>query len=277
MQGSIFSWVNGQPTDQVSVTDRALAYGDGLFETLLVVNGDIPLLEKHLARLAHGLSVLGITLDIADVRADLDQCLAHIANTSSQSRFRIKYTVSRGESLAGYRAKNLKPNRIVQLAEYQRDIAKLQQGVKLQYCQWLLSSQGALAGIKHLNRLDQVMAAQELSIEVFDGLMRDEQGFIIEGTMSNVFMRHENGQWLTPKLTNTGVKGVMRATVIEQMAACNIVLEEVNIASLTRISELFICNALIGVVPVLELEGQCFTIGEQLQQLQRHINSLLQL
>lgn len=273
MAGSILSWVNGQQSEKLSVFDRAVAFGDGLFETILVTHGQAPLLPLHLARLERGLKALHIPLSIDQAEEDISQA---IESLDANKRFKLKYIVSRGESEAGYKPNaGINPTRLLQCAVFDRDLAALQQGIKATVCQWLLSCNSQLAGIKHLNRLDQVMAAKQIPDDCYEGILRDSSGCFIEGTMSNFFVRTESGLWQTPKLDVSGVKGVMRGHILSEMKARNIAVEETRIASLARISEMFISNALIGVVPVLELDGQCFTISDNTLAIQNHINNKL--
>jgi 4-amino-4-deoxychorismate lyase len=191
---------------------------------------------------------------------------------------RLKYVLSRGVSQTGYRAANLAPTRIMSVQAFERDVRALHRGVKAQFCQWPLSSQAQLAGIKHLNRLDQVMASQELAVDVFEGITRDSQGIIVEGTMTNLFMRTEQGIWLTPSLATSGVAGVLRQCLLEQVfPALGEQVIEVQLRDFRGITELFVCNALIGVVPIVELDGQCFTISEDTLLIQSTINKKIHL
>lgn len=271
------SWVNGKLADALAIDERSINFADGIFETIRLQNGQAPLLALHLARMQRGAATLNIPFEAQQIERDLALAVAYSQQHPAQC-LRLKYILSRGVSNTGYRAANLMPTRIMRVQAFERDVRALQMGVKAQFCQWPLSSQAQLAGIKHLNRLDQVMASQELAADVFEGITRDQQGIIVEGTMTNLFMRTEQGTWQTPSLATAGVAGVMRQCLLEQVFPdFGEAVTSVQCTDFQGIAELFVCNALIGIVPVVELDGQCFTISEQTQRLQSTINKIIQL
>ena len=262
----ITSWLNGCENTDISVHDRALHFGDGLFETFLIDASHIQFQDSHLQRLQKGLKTLSIKLDMALVKQDLQIILQHLEKIPGLNRpWRLKYIVSRGSVAA---------NRIMLLQRYERDCTALQRkGIKARLCQWRLSTQPALAGLKHLNRMDYVMATVENTDEaIFEGFMADQQGRWIEGTMSNVFAVTKSGELITPPLENCGVKGVMREWVL-QKGVC----QEAYLPNFDDIDELFISNALIGIVPVVQLEQHSFTIGKLTLQLQENLQQHLTL
>jgi 4-amino-4-deoxychorismate lyase len=205
-------WVNGIADPGVRASDRGLQYGDGLFETMSVRQGRIVLLERHLARLARGCERLGIgNVPDTELRREL-QCAAEQPGAGM-----VKLILTRGVQPRGYRPDpQLTPTRIVTAypaPAYPADWTR--GGVQLRLCDLRLSEQPRLAGLKHLNRLEQVLARQEWSAPVpQEGLLLDAAGRVIGGTMSNVFACID-GQLVTPSLERCGVAGVMREAVLE--------------------------------------------------------------
>jgi len=139
-------------------------------------------------------------------------------------------------------------------------------GVAVFMCRQRLSRQKTLAGIKHLNRLEQVLAAKEWpNDDFFEGIMRDVDGYVIEGTRTNLFFS-EKGKLCTPALTYADVNGVLRELLIEKMPAEIIIEDKITLERLLQADELFLCNSVIGVWPIKELvnadKRQYFTLGK---------------
>jgi 4-amino-4-deoxychorismate lyase len=139
------------------------------------------------------------------------------------------------------------------------------EGVVLRICTTRLGSNPALAGLKHLNRLEQVLARAEWgeSDGIQEGLMLDAEGSVVEGTMTNLFAAPSGGPLLTPDLSHAGVAGVMRRHIIEQAAVAGIQVQvrRINPGELMDQHELFVCNSLIGVWPVACLGERRYTVG----------------
>ena len=272
----MYTWVNSQPVEHVSVFDRGLSFGDGVFETMRVNGENIPALEFHLQRLAIGAKTLAIPLDMDEVRADIQQALVSIQH-QQESVWRLKYILTRGESNSGYTPNPRGvPNRIIQLHIYDAGFNRFlqQQGIRTCTCQWRLSSQPRLVGIKHLNRLDQVMARMEcMDRDCYEGLMLDQGGRYVEGTMSNLFAVTQEGEIITPRLEEAGVEGVMRKIVIDHL--CKDIKQtcyEAEINRMDEFAEVFITNALLGIVPVVAVDQLQFEIGPKTRSLQQALN-----
>lgn len=229
--------------------ERAIAYGDGFFETILVIDSSSPLWNFHRARLCETVKRLQICCDIAAIEADFFACANQYRNAV------IKIIVARSGGQRGYRSQtatdvavSIKAHPIPQFPQQ-----RLTQGVRLQVCQQRLSSNTALAGIKHLNRLEQVLAADERNEQWHqEGLMLDETGSVIEGISSNLFILRNNALF-TPRLNQCGVAGVMRAAVMQKFAAhIGLPVKESRLTLNDCLSAdgMFICNSIIGVVPV---------------------------
>lgn len=238
-----------QSNDCPSTWERAVAYGDGVFETMRINGGNIPLWSFHLARLQHALATLQIHADFSAIKND---CLSLAAQYKTGV---LKLTVARSGGRRGYDARSAAEVavslRVFPLPVYAK--SRLTDGVRLHVCQQRLSQNPALAGIKHLNRLEQVLAASEWNRDwAEEGLLLDTTGAVIEGTASNVFIVR-NGVLETPSLLHCGVAGVMRAFVMQEIAGnAGLGLREVRLtlADILDADECFICNSVFGIWPV---------------------------
>ncbi|MBK5528223.1 aminodeoxychorismate lyase [Pseudomonas sp. TH06] len=267
------SWVDGQPADALSLKDRGLAYGDGLFETLAVRGGQPVLLDRHLTRLADGCSRLAIPTDIALVRHELQSYAAAMGEGV------LKLILTRGDGLRGY-APNpaAQARRILQgnpPAGY--PAVHAEQGIRLFPCSTRMSIQPLLAGLKHLNRLEQVLARAEWQdSEHAEGLMLDQAGRVIEGVFSNLFLVRD-GVLITPDLQRCGVAGVMRAEILFQAESLAIPTQiaDISLDQLQWADELFVCNSVYGVWPVRAYVALSWPVGPLTRKLQTIARALL--
>lgn len=229
--------------------DRAIAYGDGLFETVLVIEGKAPLWDFHQQRLQQSLQRMNICCDIAVLEKSF---LAEIAQHPDAV---IKIVVVRSGGTRGYDARYARDCAVhikaYPLPKYSRK--RITDGVRLHVCSQRLSHNPALAGIKHLNRLEQVFASSERQKDWADeGVMLDNSGAVIECTSSNIFIVR-NGVLVTPRLDQCGVAGVMRAFIMEKLAATiSLPVQEARLvlAELIAADAVFVCNSVFGVWPV---------------------------
>jgi len=261
--------INGvSPTDPlqaIAVEDRGLHYGDGLFESALVVQGRVRFLEQHLRRLALGCERLGIAApDLAALRADVKRL------SGSAERAVIKIVVSRGVGPRSYRpSSRSKTTRIVAL--YPAPLPPAGPQLALRWCETRLGRNARLAGIKHLNRLEQVLAQAEWHDEsIVDGLMLDTEGEVVSGTASNVFLVRD-GVLVTPDLRFCGVLGVMRAEVLRLAKELGITVSEEPVwpRDVETASEVFITNAVRGIRSITELGALRWTdapVADRLRQ-----------
>ncbi len=241
--------INGLPAERLDLSDRAFQFGDGVFRTLYVRDGKVPFLLRHLARLRADALALGINApDDATWLADLRAAVTGDAT--------IKLILTRGETPRGYAyPADLQPNRIVQTSPLAPPRIFAGGGARVRVCDTRAGWQPRLAGIKHLNRLENVLARAEWQDPaVFEGLLLDRDDHVIEGCMSNLLIL-ERDQLLTPVLDGAGVAGVMRDVV---MAAAGQLGWPVAQARLTlprvlAARQIWLCNSLIGLVPVGEL------------------------
>ena len=252
MSGRSNVLINGVETDLVSSADRGLQFGDGLFETIAIEDGLVEYWPEHIQRLQHGASVLGIECPDEQVwLEDVRKCL-----DGRSGRWVIKIMLTRGFSERGYTVPpGLKPNRIVKLSAAPDWPARNStDGILARRCQQRLSSNATLAGIKHLNRLDNVLARRELRSHQHEGIVCDQAGQPVEGTMSNLFCVAE-GVLRTPEITDCGIDGVIRQRIIagDHGVTCRIGLNE---TMLDDADEIFFCNSLIGIWPVRRLDDR---------------------
>jgi len=251
-------WVDGVADAPLDPGDRALHYGDGLFETLAVSEGRPRHLARHLARLAAGLARLGIPADPAPWGEELTAAAAQAPG----GRGVLKLVVSRGSGGRGYAPPEAPiPRRFLFLHPWPAGVeAGRRQGVAVRWCRTRLAEQPALAGLKHLNRLEQVLARAEWrDPAIAEGLLCDVSGRVVEGTRSNLFLVRD-GALLTPRLDRCGVAGVMRALVLETAATLGLEAQVVTLRpeDVTAADELFLSNSVIGLWPVRCLDDRSY-------------------
>ena len=245
--------VNGQPASEIPVADRGLQYGDGLFETIRVSNGRCRHWMLHLARLRRGCEALGIRMpDPELLKTEARRLLA----SGDFQEVILKLIVTRGSGGRGYAPRNmLPPSRLFSVHPLPRYPAHwFKRGVRARFCDMRLSRQPRLAGIKHLNRLEQVLARQEWGSEFAEGIMLDEQGNVVEGVMSNLFALID-GRLVTPPLEQCGVAGVVREWLLQRSDAIDreVVEAPLRPEMLLDAEALFFTNSVIGVWQVAEL------------------------
>jgi 4-amino-4-deoxychorismate lyase len=232
-----------EPARAVSVEDRGFQYGDGLFETALLKNGDVRFLPDHTRRLQEGCQRLGIAVPETAV---LLLELSRLQATAGVRDGVVKIIVTRGAGGRGYRpVVNLRPTRTMVLYEAPDLPAR---SIALRWCETRLGRNARLAGIKHLNRLEQVLAQAEWHDEFDEGLMLDTEGEVVGGTASNVFIVREN-VLVTPDLRFCGVAGVMRGQVLQaaQRLGIAVNVEPLWPHDIEAASELFVTNAVRGI------------------------------
>ena len=257
MTAKLYAWFNGEliasPIASTSVAstsdfllDRSNTFGDGVFETMLVTGGQVHLLDRHLHRLSIGLERLGIVCSAELVQADINKALSHLSinRDSSPSTHILKFVISRGSSVFGYGSNDLSINRLVLLKPHLSSETLV---LQLMVCDTRLGLQPALAGIKHCNRLEQVLAKKEVEREGFDdGLMLDQAGNIIETTSANIFIL-EAGQLVTPPIIDCGVAGVMREYVIDQLDI-PVIEDTISLERLCKSDGLILTNSVRGLM-----------------------------
>jgi 4-amino-4-deoxychorismate lyase len=233
--------INGKFVNTITTNNRSFQFGDGIFETCKVVGGKILLWDCHLERLQKGLKVLQINLNLDDLLGDLALVLPQIQNGG------LKIIISRGESLQGYGYDNLKPDRII----YSFDLPTDKNNIDLNFCTSGYYANPNLAGIKHQNRLEQILARGKNA----DCIMLDEKDNVISTTAANIFMVQNNSIY-TPNLDNCGILGTRRQYLIDNL---DIKVKNISKKELLNADEVFITNAVFGILSVSSIADIKFT------------------
>ncbi|WP_280552444.1 aminodeoxychorismate lyase [Halomonas sp. 25-S5] len=245
--------------------DRGVAYGDGLFETVLVRDGAPRLWEAHLARLARGCQVLGLPMPA-------EHRLAAPLIDAPPGLAVLKLMLTRGSGGRGYASPAAPAPRLRwQLSPFVPDTARWKAGVRVRHCRLRLGIQPVLAGLKHLNRLENVLARGEWAdADIAEGLLCDSEDRLVEATCMNLFWQRE-GRLETPRLDRCGVAGTLRAVLLERLP-----IAEVDAAPgvLASAEAVWLGNSVQGLWPVARLDGaggeapQRWTIGAVHRRLQ---------
>jgi len=268
-------WVNLQPDSHLSVLDRGFAYGDGLFETLRYHRGHFHLQDPHLQRLRRGCQ----QLDIDYPHESLQQ---HFATTADYlcgrdiAEATLRLSVTRGTAQdglqgRGYAGAHGTPNVVFSVFPCKLPWRQTPAPARLILNRHPLATQPLLAGIKHCNRLEQVLAAKVVREEgVDEAIMQNQAGQVIAAVAANLFLA-DGGRLYTPDLSECGVAGTVRALVLEQLAAtCMIHVEQrpVGLSELYQAEEVILSNSLIGIQSVANIEDHHFTatgVADQLR------------
>jgi 4-amino-4-deoxychorismate lyase len=246
--------VNGKKQNSLNLNNRAIQYGDGLFETIAIIKGKPVLWDLHLARLQKSAEKLHIPAPSATLLYQEFQSL----NAPIDKKKVLKIILSRGEGGRGYRMPpNPQPTRILSLMPYP-DYPSVwkTEGIHCELSPIQLGLNPFFAGIKHLNRLEQVMARSEWNTpHIAEKVLCDIQGQVIEGTQTNLFIYTHN-QLKTPLLSHCGVEGVMKAFILATATQLNIPYreEKISLADLTQAQGMFFSNSLIGVWAVKQFQ-----------------------
>ncbi len=248
----ISSRVNGTPVSEINLADRAFQYGHGLFETCRLVGGCIPLWTFHRDRLVDSAPRLGISLDVQALEREIRAAIA------DQPSALVKVIVTAGTSARGYRAEEgAAASRVVMVLPLPPAHISGREGITAHMCATPLAIQPLLAGMKHLNRLEQILARAEWTDpRIAEGLMCDTAGRLVEGTATNIFLVRD-GQLITPSLDRCGVAGVMRRLLIEQLLGIDAPVEVRDVLpdELLRADECFVTNAVIGMSRLAHVKG----------------------
>jgi 4-amino-4-deoxychorismate lyase len=260
-------WIDGLEAANAAPLDRGLEFGDGLFETMAVLEGRVRLLDRHLQRLVRGCERLKIvTPDLVLLRAEI------VRAATMQGSGLLKLILTRGDGGSGYGMVTTTTPRRYLVAQPSRrpPIERGVGGARVARLPTPLSLQPRLAGLKHLNRLEQVLLRADVAaLGLDEGLVGDPEGRLISGVMSNVFLVL-NGQVVTPALERCGIEGAMRGAIIDSLSAAgvSVSVRDVAMTECTDASEMFLTNALVGVWPILSLEGKPLVVGPWARRLQ---------
>lgn len=256
-------FIGGQRVDAVPAGDRGLAYGDGLFETMRAHRGKVPWWDAHWARLALGAQRLGLALpDPAQVR---EEALALLREDGGGV---LKLQVTRGSGGRGYAPpEQALPTWILS----RHALPAALPGLRLHWCETRLAPQPALAGLKHCNRLEQVLARRECqAVGADEGLMRDMDGHVVSAASANLFVLR-GGQWSTPPIDRCGVAGVCRAHLLPALGARE---ASPSVQEIEAADALFLCNAVRGILAVARVGARAFDPHPAVDEARRALSRL---
>ncbi len=245
--------VNGMHDNLISIRDRGLLYGDGVFRTIRASSGQALHWPLHYNKIKYDCAKLDIPCpDFELLSTELDDMLKRYPDAV------MKLIVTRGVSIRGYAPSGTTESTrmwdVSPLPVYPAD--RVSKGVRVRMCQLRLAHQPRLAGVKHLNRLENVLAASEWDDEeIAEGLLMDVPGNVIGGTRSNLFLV-TRGKLVTPDLSRCGVAGVQRDRVIAWAKQNEMPLHvrDVSLEEVLQADELFLVNSLMVLWPLSELE-----------------------
>lgn len=256
--------VNGEISTFIATTNRGLNYADGLFETLVVHNTRPRRWQGHMDRLSAGCERLGMEMPPQSVLLrEVQTVSAGLSNAV------VKIVLTRDGKGRGYTPPdNTASTRVVSAHDYPDGVVELaHEGVKAKICNLRLAIQPALGGIKHLNRLEQVLAGAEIrDSSAVEGVLLDREDHVISAISANIFLVYEN-QLLTPRLDRCGVRGVVRAQILSAFThRCE--QRRIHMDMLWEADEVFICNSVRGIVPLTAINDHGFKIGPVTRELQ---------
>lgn len=252
--------INGTESTTIAADDRGLAYGDGLFSTIKVEQGIVQLWDYHLQRLQLGAKKLFFPdVDWLLLSSELHS----LAKSVGELPFAvIKVILTRGSGGRGYSIQGCSsPQRILSAHPYPVFYQQWQRdGLKVIQCRQKLAINTHLAGLKTLNRLEQILIKHELETHhALEGIVCDNDGFVIEACSANIFINIKN-QWVTPKLDGSGVAGVKRRQIMVLSAKAGQPIKEMKITTNDLLNAHAVClsNALMGIVPVIQYQSHCY-------------------
>lgn len=264
--------INGVETNFVSAFDRGLSYGDGIFRTLKMVSGRPLHWSYHYDKLVQDAQALGLSCPAQQVlRDEMAQLNAGMTDGV------IKIMLTRGVGLRGYQIPaQPETSRMVSFSAMPEWPGHWRtDGVTVRVCQLRLAIQPRLAGIKHLNRLEQVLARSEWQdATIAEGILLDQDGGLVGGVMSNVFLWH-NQTLLTPRMDRCGVAGVTRAVLIEQAMQAGIPVYEdrLTLENLLQAQEVLLCNSLFGAWQIRQLNQHRWPAGQMIWQVRNWLEN----
>ncbi|MDJ0882225.1 MAG: aminodeoxychorismate lyase [Gammaproteobacteria bacterium] len=256
---------------RIKPSERGLHYGDGLFETLLIHQGVIHYWQEHYDRLKASCQRLNI---LCPDQSWLEQQLQGYIDLNES--LVIKIIITRGDGGRGLSLpENTTPN--VYIFKYSANLSQFNQSVKLIISEITLPDNQVLAGIKHLNRLLYVLAAEQLQShsDYDEALLLDTDGFMIESIVHNLFFIREDIVY-TPDLTKSGVEGVMRKLILKKLKALGkaVKIGYYTPEHLLKADECFLCNSVQGIRPIIRMQNQIFKIGPVTRLLQQSIHGI---
>jgi len=246
-----FCSVNGIQQNHIDIENRGIAYGDGLFTTAKILNGNVQYLTAHIERLIFGCKKLGIKYPSAD---ELNSQLVSIAKNYSLAVLKVIIIASSGGR--GYARSNINSHDlIIMVHDYPKYYDELADtGIMLGVSKQKIGLNPMLAGLKHLNRLEQVLLRQELSTRDEDDLLvTNMSNEVIEATSANVFF-FLNEKLYTPDVTLSGVNGIMRQTILQHYPET--IVKPFSLNDIAQVQAMFVCNCVMGIIPIADFNGR---------------------
>jgi len=261
--------VDGEICDRIPAADRGLHYGDGLFETMAVIRGRPRFWQAHMDRLSAGCEQLGLPVTPQHV-------LLREVQTASAGHPNcvVKIIITRGTSGRGYAPEiPAISNRIICSYAWPKDPGNLvETGIRARICKLRLGLQPALAGLKHLNRLEQVLARAEWDDQsIQEGILLDPEDHVISAISSNLFLVC-GANLMTPRMDRCGVRGVMRANILKAFKSrCE--QRRITLDMLPEADEVFVCNSVRGIFPVTRIDHWEYPIGPVTREIQQWLEN----
>lgn len=260
--------IDGEISTLLPASNRGLNYADGLFATLVVQNNRPRHWQAHMDRLGIGCERLGLNMPPQAILLREVQTVSAGCATAV-----VKIVLTRGGEARGYMPDtDMACVRIISAHRYPEGIEEQAMvGVTARVCDLRLAIQPALGGIKHLNRLEQVLASAELGAGAADeGILLDREDHVICAISSNIFLVKE-GHLLTPRLDRCGVRGVVRGQILAEFGhRCE--QRRILLDQFQEADEVFICNAVKGVIPITAIDQQQFEIGPVTREVQNWLS-----
>lgn len=263
--------LNGEPASKSAFSDRACHFGDGLFETIAVCAGKPCLWRLHWERLRRGCERLGLN---APSRALLEEEVLTLCK--GYRRGVLKIIVGAGPAGTGYaRDPEAEASRWLRITDWPKAHPWVTDTpLTARLCNLRLANQPKLAGIKHLNRLEQVLARKEVPKSVDEGIVCDAGGQVVEGISANLFALIGN-TLVTPPIVNCGVAGTVRRQVLERGRACGIEVAEtpLDLPALRQANAVYLTNSLLGIRPLARIDDRALPVQRRSTALDKLHNS----
>ena len=260
--------INGKLTNKISIEDRAVQYGDGVFETIAAKDRSLAFWKEHYQRLNKGCKILKIKCPSElFLRKEINKFI----KKTKKNKFILKIIISRGIGGRGYNPpRNSKPTRILGIYDWPNYLEKnFTKGIMMDVCKTRISAQPFLSQIKHLNRLEQIIARSEWQNKsISESIMLDLNDNVIEGTMSNIFGIKKN-IFYTPIIENSGVEGIMRGVILKLLKKNKkkYVIKKITLKEFLKFDEVFVCNSIFGIWPVIKVSKKKFSFGEKTKKI----------
>ena len=260
--------VNGKISKTIDVRDRSVQYGDGVFETIAVKEKLLRFWKEHYQRLNKGCKILKIK---CPAEIFLKKEINKFLKKTKKKKFILKIIISRGIGGRGYNPPtNTKPARILGIYDWPNyPEINFTKGIIMDVCKTRISSQPFLSQIKHLNRLEQIIARSEWqSKTISESIMLDFNDNVIEGTMSNIFGVKKN-IFYTPNIKFSGIEGIMRGVILKLLKKNKkkYMIKKIMLKELLKFDEVFVCNSIFGIWPVIKISKKKFSFGEKTKEI----------